>query len=81
MATKPMRYAELQPFLVWWVAQFDRGVLGTPDALAESLSVERLPYSEFMHWTTWSDHVTAFRRLRQDARLRVCRRFLDESRR
>ena len=78
MVVKPLRYEKLKPFLAWWHAQFDSGVVSTSKKLASSLSVENLPWSEVEQWTSRAEYVTAFRRLRQDARLRVCRRFLEE---
>lgn len=73
MPTQPKRYQALKPFLRYWRNHFE-----TVDAqgLVDSLSIEGMQGVTLD--PKWSDYVTAFRRLRQDARLRVVRRFLAE---
>lgn len=70
-----VNYAGLKPFLTWWVG-FHGGGLDTPEKLAESLAVHRAGYLEM---ECWNPHLMAFRRLRQDARVRMAKRFLREA--
>lgn len=72
-----VNYASLKPFLAWWADQFEAGAVGTPKKLAKSLTVENLRSPEVGRWVP---HLTAYRRLRGDARLRVLARFLREKR-
>jgi hypothetical protein len=51
-----------------------RGALLTPEALAESMTCENLPYEHIPD--AMCAAVTAFRHLRSDARIAACRSFL-----
>ena len=68
------RYEELREFLRLWTRQFSKKP--TPEKFAESLSVESLRESSFTS-EGWKA-VTKFRKLRQDARVRMAKRVLEE---
>lgn len=74
MSTQPKKYVDLEPFLVFWVKGYPFA-LNTPEKLVESLSCEGEHLGP-LKLGAWSDYPTAFRRLRQDARLRVATKFL-----
>lgn len=60
--------------LLRWRASMFREQL-TPDMLARSLTCESMPHEATP--VPMRDAVTAFRHLRSDARVAVCRRFLE----
>jgi hypothetical protein len=68
------KYEELRDFLRLWTRQFSKKP--TPEKFAESLSVESLRESSFTS-EGW-EKVTKFRKLRQDARVRMAKRVLEE---
>lgn len=69
----PSGYQRMKPFLVWWVRRC--GHAHTPWLLVHSLAVGGA-IDKDPKVATWRSHLTAFRRLREDARVRLVKRFL-----
>lgn len=72
-----MTYEDLRPLLAWRASTQPPKEGWTPETLAEALSIEGMGVQGWNPSTT-DDALTAFRHRRQDGRIAVCRRFLEE---